>query len=124
MAWEGAIENGLLHPLGWLFSLSRVVEGVDNRTEANSEKLLVKAALSGSGTHLLNLTTKPEFGNMLLSPLPFALNLLVRPGFFYGTPVTVLYETKYLLGLCARVFLILCTLVASIVFYVVMIPKS
>lgn len=55
MAWEGAIENGLLHPPGLLFSLSKVVEGVDSTMEANSEKLLVKAALSGSGTHLLNL---------------------------------------------------------------------
>lgn len=78
MGWEGAIENGPFHPLGLLFSLSRVVKGVDNRTEANLEKLLV----SVSGTHLLNLTTKPEFGNMLLSLLPFALNLLMRSKFF------------------------------------------
>lgn len=38
-----------------------------NRTEANSKKLLVRAALSGSGTHLLNLTTKPVWGHAALT---------------------------------------------------------
>lgn len=52
------IENGLQSPLGLWWPLLRAAEDVDNRVEANSEKLLV-GAVSGSATHLLNLTPQP-----------------------------------------------------------------
>lgn len=43
------IENGLQSPLGLLGPLLRAVEDLDNRVEANSEKLLVGAVSLGPG---------------------------------------------------------------------------
>ena len=47
--------------------------GWDNRMKGNSEKLLVKAAFSGSGTNLPNPAPKPGLGNMFLSPMSYCL---------------------------------------------------
>lgn len=43
------IENGLQSPLGLWWPLLRAAEDVDNRVEANSEKLLVVAVSLGPG---------------------------------------------------------------------------
>lgn len=70
--------------------LLRAVEDVDKGMEADSEELLVRVPLSGSGRYILNLVPNQGWKTHCSHLCPAVFSLLMKSSFSEGFSVAVL----------------------------------